>query len=103
MAIFTPAMLTACLSHTLKQLLVDDGVIGDLGSLVNKDQHTHAFSCPSRFSVGVLLDPLGLETLPSGVKLDEVYSYAEQLHALPAEQKRRCARPKGTYSGSDAA
>lgn len=29
MAIFTPAMLTACLSHTLKQLLGDDGVIGD--------------------------------------------------------------------------
>lgn len=33
--------------------------------------------------------------------IETVYSYAEQLHALPAEQKRRCARPKGTYSGSD--
>ena len=56
--------------------------------------------------VGISLDPLrdlGIETLPSRVKLHEVYSYAEKLHALPSEQKRRCARPKGTYSGSDAA
>lgn len=38
---------------------------------------------------------------PEPWRSGEVYAYAEQLHALPAEQKRRCARPKGTYSGSD--
>ena len=38
---------------------------------------------------------------PEPWRSGEVYAYAEQLHALPAEQKRHCARPKGTYSGSD--
>ncbi|CAJ1393670.1 unnamed protein product [Effrenium voratum] len=34
--------------------------------------------------------------------IQSVYAYAGQLHALPAQEKQRCARPKGTYSGADA-
>lgn len=34
--------------------------------------------------------------------IQRVYGYARQLHALPLEEKRRCSRPAGTYSGADA-
>ncbi|CAE7245539.1 buaE [Symbiodinium natans] len=34
--------------------------------------------------------------------IERVYAFARCLHDLPVAEKRRCARPKGTYSGSDA-
>lgn len=34
--------------------------------------------------------------------IESVYAFARQLHELPVAEKRRCARPNGTYSGTDA-